>query len=312
MKSNSPHNRRNSVNVRFHMKLHSLRRELRSAELEKPPSGERIVMGNLPMFHAYGMNVFIGSAIVREKIVLLRRFVEDDFLRYIHMYRITSVYVVPPMMLLLAKSPTVDRYDLSSLYTVWCGAAPLAESVVRAVQQRIGFKNFRQGYGMTEGTYALLAQDDHTHTIGSVGVLLKGVRGKVIDVKTGKALGPNESGEMHFKGDNLMRGYVGNPQATKETIDSNGWLHTGDIGYYDESGEWYVVDRIKELIKYKGFQVPPAEIEALLLTHEGVQDAGVIGVPDPKCGELALAFVVRRPHSSITEKNIIDFVAGET
>lgn len=268
------------------------------------------MFGNLPMFHAFGMNVFIGSVIQREKTVLLRHFVEDDFLRYIQMYRITSVYIVPPIMVLLAKSPKVDQYDLSSLHTVWCGAAPLAANVVHEVQKRIGFKNFREGYGMTEGTYAYLGQDDQHHTIGSVGVLLKGVRGKVVDTQTGKTLGPNESGEIHFKGDNLMSGYIGNPQATQETIDSDGWIHTGDIGYYNENGEWYVVDRIKELIKYKGFQVPPAEIEALLLEHKGIKDAGVIGQPDPRCGEKALAFVVRQPHSNLSEKDVIEFVAG--
>lgn len=268
-------------------------------------------MGQLPMFHAFGMNAFIASIFQQEKMILLPHFVEDDFLRCIELYRITTAYLVPPIMVLLAKSPKVDRYNLRSLHTIWCGAAPLAENLVHHVKNRIGVKHFREGYGMTEGTYAFLAQNDHHQTIGSVGVLLKGIHGKVVDVSTGSILGPNENGELQFTGDNIMKGYVGNPWETKLTIDSNGWIHTGDIGYYDENGEWYVVDRIKELIKYKGFQVPPAEIEALLLTHHQIKDVGVIGIPDLKCGELPLAFVVKQPNSQITENDVIAYVAGE-
>lgn len=286
-------------------------RTLRSKRLERPDGGEDIVMGNLPMFHAFGMNVLFGSTVQREKLVLLPRFVEDDFLRCIQTHRITTVFVVPPIMLLLAKSSKVAKYDLSSLHTIWCGAAPLAEGVLREACERIGFRQFRQGYGMTEGTYAMLAQDDNHHKTGSVGVLLRGIHAKVVDVDTGKLLGPNQSGELHFKGDQNMKCYVGLPQETSATVDADGWLHTGDIGYYDEHGEWYIVDRIKELIKYKGFQVAPAEIEALLLTHAGVQDAGVVGVDDPKCGEKALAYVVKRPQANITAQDVIDFIAGE-
>lgn len=286
-------------------------RKLRPHQLEIPESGGLITMGQLPMFHAFGMNVFIASIVQQDKMILLRRFVEEDFLRCIEKYRITTAYLVPPIMVLLAKSPKVDRYNLSSLHTIWCGAAPLAENVVHEVKKRIGVKHFREGYGMTEGTYAFLAQDDHHQTIGSVGVLMKGIRGKVVDVATGLTLGPNECGELQFSGDNIMKGYVGSPTETKLTIDSKGWIHTGDVGYYDENGEWYVVDRIKELIKYKGFQVPPAEIEALLLTHHGIKDAGVIGISDSKCGEFPLAFVVKQPNSQITEKDVIEYVAGE-
>lgn len=132
----------------------------------------------------------------------------------------------------------------------------------------------------------------------------------MVDVDTGKCLGVKQVGELHFKGPCIMKGYIGNKQATNATIDADGWLHTGDIGYYDENGEWYVVDRIKELIKYKGYQVPPAEIEALLLTNPNIKDAGVVGIPNEIAGELAFAFVVKQPNSRINEKDIIDFVAG--
>lgn len=138
---------------------------------------------------------------------------------------------------------------------------------------------------------------------------LAGVYGRVVDIESGKILGPNEVGEVQFKG-NLMKGYVSNKQATSATIDTEGWLHTGDTGYYDQNNEWYIVDRIKELIKYKGYQVPPAEIEALLLTHDQIKDAAVIGIPNDKCGEIPFAFVVRQPNATIVEKDVIKYVAG--
>lgn len=214
-------------------------------------------------------------------------------------------------MLLLAKSPLVSKYDISCLQVIWCGAAPLSRDIETEVKMRTGTKLVRQGYGMTEGTFAFCAQDDIHNTIGSVGVLWKGIYGRVVDIESGQCLGPYQKGELHFKGQNIMKGYIGNAQATSDTIDAEGWLHTGDVGYYDERGEWYIVDRIKELIKFKGFQVPPAEIEALLLTHPQIKDAGVVGLKDEKCGEVAFAFVVKQPGAQINENDVIQFVAGK-
>lgn len=219
--------------------------------------------------------------------------------------------MVPPIIVLLAKSPLVEKYDLSSIQVVTYGAAPMSKEVTLVAQKRTGIKLFLQGYGMTEGTYAFLLQDEDHQTEGSTGVLLKGLYGRVVDLDSGKCLGPNQNGELHFKGKNVMKGYKNNTKATSETIDSNGWIHSGDVGYYDENGEWYIVDRIKELIKYKGFQVPPAEIESLLLTHSKIKDAAVVGVPDDLCGEKAFAFIVKQPGAQINEKDVADFVAGE-
>jgi 4-coumarate--CoA ligase len=145
---------------------------------------------------------------------------------------------------------------------------------------------------------------------GSVGDVNAGVYAKVVD-ESGKALGPNQNGELCFKGSVMMMGYIGDEQATKATIDEEGWLHTGDVGYYDEDLQFFIVDRIKELIKWKGFQVPPAEIEALLLTHPKIKDCGVIGKPDEMVGELPLAFVVR-DDDSISEEDVKKFVASKT
>lgn len=217
---------------------------------------------------------------------------------------------MPPIIVWLTKTPLIAKYNLSSLKVIWYGAAPLSKDVQIAAQNRLNNPVIRQGYGMTEGTLAYIGQTDGHHKIGSVGILRCGVWGRVVDIETGKVLGPNQRGELHFKGSSIMKGYIGDKQATNATIDANGWLQTGDIGYYDEDGEWFIVERIKELIKYKAFQVPPAEIEAILLTHDQIKDAGVIGVEDESAGELALAFVVKQPNATITEKDVIDFVAG--
>lgn len=245
------------------------------------------------------------------EIIFLPKFEDHLFLRTIQNYKVNVAFLVPPLLVFLAKSPLVDKYDVSNLKLIGCGAAPLSKEISDAVKDRLKVLAIRQGYGMSEMTLSILAQTDGFDKPGSVGTLRAGTWGKVIDPDTGKALGPNQRGEMCFKGSAVMRGYIRNQAATKETIDADGWLHTGDIGYYDERHEWFIVDRLKELIKYKGFQVPPAEIEALLLTHPNINDAAVIGIPDDEAGELPFAFVVRNPGTKLTEKDVIDFVASK-
>lgn len=211
-------------------------------------------------------------------------------------------------MVFLAKSPIVDQYDLSSIRRIGCGAAPLPKHLEDAVYKRFREPAIHQGYGMTEGTYCFTRQSNTFCSTGSVGILIPGIYGRVVDPGTGRVLGSNEEGELQFSGAN-MKGYIGNEQATNEVIDSDGWLKTGDIGYYNQRGEWFVVDRLKELIKYKGFQVAPAEIEGLLLKHKGIADAGVIGVADERAGEIPMAFVVRQPNAKLTETDVIEYVA---
>lgn len=213
-------------------------------------------------------------------------------------------------MVLLAKSPLVSKYDLSSVKVIWCGAAPLSKEVEDAVKDRLRVPFVRQGYGMTEGSLSFAGQTDENHKSGSVGVLRTGIWGRVVDVDTGENLKAFARGELLFKGSCIMKGYVDDIEATKNTIDEDGWLHTGDIGYYDNDGELFVVDRLKELIKYKGFQVPPAELEALLLQHPDVRDAGVIGVSDDCAGEMPFAFVVKQHQSNVTEQDVVQFIAG--
>lgn len=265
----------------------------------------------IPCFHAYGLLTMVGTSVCGAEIVFLPKFEEHLFLRTIQTYKTNTAFLVPPLLLFLAKSPLVDMYDVSSLVVIGCGAAPLSKDISDAVKARLNIFALRQGYGMSEMTLSVLSQTEGFDKVGSVGTLRPGTYGKVIDPETGKALGPNQRGEMCFKGSPIMRGYIRNEAATKQTIDADGWLHTGDIGYYDDDHEWFIVDRLKELIKYKGFQVPPAEIEAILLTHPDINDAAVIGIPDENAGELPFAFVVRKSKSHLTEKDVIDFVASK-
>lgn len=213
-------------------------------------------------------------------------------------------------MVMLAKSPAVSKYDLSSVLCIYCGAAPLSKEISDIVYERLNVLFILQGFGMSEMTLSVLQQTPGRVTNGSIGTLRPGTWGKIIDPDTQAVLGPNERGEMCFKGSAIMKGYISNTEATKGTIDANGWLHTGDIGYYNEEEDWFIVDRLKELIKYKGYQVPPAELEAVLLTHSQIIDAGVVGIPDEATGELAFAFVVKKKNSQLTEQEVLDFITG--
>lgn len=265
----------------------------------------------IPCFHAYGLLTMIGTSICGAEIIFLPKFEEHSFLNAIQTYKPNTAFLVPPLFVFLAKSPLIDSYDISSLVVLACGAAPLAKDIADAVRSRLNVFAIRQGYGMSEMTLSVLAQTETHDAVGSVGTLRPGMYGKVIDTETGQPLGPNQRGEMCFKGSAVMRGYINNQEATRETIDADGWLHTGDIGYYDDNGEWFIVDRLKELIKYKGYQVPPAEIEAILLKHADIIDAAVIGIPDENAGELPFAFVVRRKNSKLSHKDVLDYVASE-
>ena len=276
-----------------------------------------VILGLIPWFHAFGNLTLFCQISYGLKMVFLPKFEESLFLSCIETYGVTFVFMVPPLMVFLAKHPLVANYDLSSIKELLCGAAPLSKDTQDAVYKRLpNIETIRQGYGMSEMTLSTLVQLGKNMKAGSVGILRPGMQAKVIDTETGKALGPKQPGEICFKGSQVMKGYIGNERATRETIDPEGWLHTGDVGYYDEEGEFFNVDRLKELIKYKGYQVPPAELESLLLTHPKVKDAAVIGVPDERCGELPVAFIVRQPlgkgEKPVSEEELIQFVASQT
>ncbi|XP_053678264.1 luciferin 4-monooxygenase-like [Anopheles nili] len=271
-----------------------------------------VVLCVLPWFHAFGCLSLVNVLCIKELMVSLPKFEDFLYLGCIETYRCNTLLTVPPIVLFLAKHPLVDSYDLASVHTIICGAAPLPRETEELLRKRHPQVRYvRQGYGMSELTLATLVQSGEDHKPGSVGRAQIGTQVKVVDPETGRALGPNERGELCFRGTQVMRGYVGDEKATRLTIDSEGWLHSGDVGYYDEDGEFFVVDRLKELIKYKGYQVPPAEIESVLLGHPGVLDAAVIGVPNEEAGELPLAFIVRQlgeVGASVTAQELVQYV----
>ncbi|KAJ9585733.1 hypothetical protein L9F63_002523 [Diploptera punctata] len=270
-----------------------------------------VVLAALPFFHAYLFVCQLVSICTGIKVIVMPKFEEELFLKSIQKHKVSLIFLVPPVILFLAKSDIVDKYDLSSIRELRCGAAPLSEEMETAVMKRLKLNKIRQGYGMTETTLGVTLMPTDKSRFGSVGILVPQMKCKVVDLTTGEILGPNKPGELCFKGPLIMKGYRGDFQATSATFDEDGFLHTGDVGYYDQEGFFYIVDRIKELIKYKGYQVPPAELEAILLSHPDVKDAAVIGIPDESTGELPMAFIVKQPGARVTQQQIIKFVADQ-
>lgn len=273
---------------------------------------EAVILGLIPWFHAYGCTTLAGVILSTSgRIVLLPKFEESLFLGSIENYKCNMVFVVPPLMVFLAKHPVVDDYDISSIKILVCGGAPLSKELENAVYDRLKNPELKihQGYGMSEMSCSSLIQLTMFKP-GSAGEVVEGMSAKVID-DDGKSVGPNVRGELCFKGNQNMLGYIDNQKATNETIDKDGWLHTGDVAYYDNDKQFFIVDRIKELIKWKGFQVPPAEIEAILLTNPKIKDAAVIGIPDESVGELPMAFVVKADSVELTADDVIQFVGDQ-
>ncbi len=263
----------------------------------------------LPMFHIFGFHAIVHFDLLnRGTIVTMPRFDMEQFLQTIERHRIQRVCVVPPIVLGLVKSPLVDRYDLSSLELVFSGAAPLDAELAAACEKRLGCK-VRQGYGMTETSPPICGHplDGDPVRHGSVGPLCPNTEAMLMNLATGEEAAPGEDGELWVRGPQIMKGYYNKPDSTRDTIQPGGWLRTGDIARLDELGWIYIIDRAKELIKYKGLQVAPAELEALLLTHPMIADAAVIGVPDEEAGEVPKGFIVLR--GELTAEEAMQFVA---
>ncbi len=276
-----------------------------------PSAADERLMAVLPFFHIYGMQCMMNCGLrAGATVVTLPRFDLEQFLRAHQDYRITRSFVAPPIVLALARHPLVDSFDLSHLRLVNSGAAPLKADLAAECGQRLGC-DVVQGYGMTELSPVSHLTPPGWFRPGSVGVTAPGTQTRIVDPLTGADRDPGEEGEVWVRGPQVMKGYLNNPQATALTLDADGWLHTGDLGYMDADGHLYVVDRLKELIKYKGFQVPPAELEAVLLRHPDVADAAVIGLPDDEAGEIPAGYVVLRPAAAASPEEIMRFVAGE-
>ncbi|XP_047165936.1 4-coumarate--CoA ligase CCL1-like [Vigna umbellata] len=270
----------------------------------------------LPMFHIYALNSILLSGIRSGAAVLIvQKFEMTTLLELIQKYRVTVASFVPPIVLALVKSGEAHRYDLSSVRAVVTGAAPLGKELQEAVESRLPHATFGQGYGMTEaGPLAIsmaFAKEPSKIKPGACGTVVRNAEMKIVDTETGVSLPRNETGEICIRGTKVMKGYLNDPEATERTIDKDGWLHTGDIGYIDDDDELFIVDRLKELIKYKGFQVPPAELEALLISHPDISEAAVVPMKDEAAGEIPVAFVVRSKGSEITEDEIKKYISQQ-
>lgn len=274
------------------------------------------VLAVLPFFHIYGMTVLLNVALAqRSTLVTMARFDLTEFLGLIQSERISYVFIAPPVAVALAKHPVVANYDLSSLRTVFSGAAPLDGVVGGAVAERLGCEVL-QGYGMTEMSPVSHAMPRGRSDIplDTVGLTLPNIQCRIINPVTGEDIqipdsGVSEPGELLCRGPNIMTGYLGNDEATAATLDADGFLHTGDIATVSAEGYVTVVDRLKELIKYKGYQVAPAELEALLLGHPQIADAAVIGIIDEDGEEVPKAFLKLQPESTLTGDEIMAWFA---
>ncbi|XP_022738346.1 4-coumarate--CoA ligase-like 9 isoform X1 [Durio zibethinus] len=267
----------------------------------------------VPLFHVFGFFMLARAFSMGETAVFTERFEFEGMLRAIEKYKITYMPVSPPLVVAFIKSDLTKKYDLSSLLLLGCGGAPLGKEVAEQFKEKFPTVELIQGYGLTEtgGGATRVIGPEEAARYGTVGRLAENMEAKIVDPGTGEVLPPGQRGELWLRGPTVMKGYVGDEKATAETLDSEGWLKTGDICYFDSEGFLYIVDRLKELIKYKAYQVPPAELEHILHSHPEIADAAVIPYPDEEAGQIPMAYVVRNPGSSITEAQVMDFIAKQ-
>ncbi|KAG0541366.1 hypothetical protein BDA96_02G010300 [Sorghum bicolor] len=293
-----------------------------SVATQAPAPGPEVFMVAVPLFHIYGFTFCLSVVSAAHTLVLhtsRRRFDATAVLADIPRFGVTRLALAPPALLAIVRAAEEDAgavataTGLSTLKAVSCGGAAVSANLIARFSRRFPGVSLAQGYGLTETTsgFCRAVGDEKSARIGSVGRLSWGAEVKIVHPETGAAMPPGVPGELWVRGPFVMKGYLGEKDATSEILDSEGWLRTGDVCYIDQDGFVYIVDRLKELIKYKGYQVPPAELENLLQTHREIDEAAVIPYPDDEAGELPVAFIVRRPGSHLHESHIKEFVAKQ-
>ncbi|GMH20378.1 hypothetical protein Nepgr_022219 [Nepenthes gracilis] len=278
--------------------------------------GQVTTLGLMPFFHIYGIaGICCATLRNKGKVVVLPRYELRTFMSALITHEVTFAPIVPPIILALVKNPIVHEFDLSrlKLQAIMTAAAPLAPELRDAFENKFPGVQVQEAYGLTEHSCITLthgAPNGEHAKKNSVGFILPNIEVKFIDPDTGRSLPCNAPGEICVRSQCIMQGYYKNQEETNQAIDSKGWLHTGDVGYIDDDGDVFIVDRIKELIKYKGFQVAPAELEAILLAHPSVADAAVVPLPDEDAGEIPAACVVMSPNAIESEEDIVNYVAS--
>jgi acyl-CoA synthetase (AMP-forming)/AMP-acid ligase II len=272
-------------------------------------SSDMVGLWTLPLFHIYGMTVLMSSGVARGGTgIVMMRFDPEQMLHLIEKHRITDTYLAPPAILAMVNVPDISRFDTSSLQVISSGAAPLpleigerAKSIFKCIVS--------QGYGMTETSPTTNTNPLDRVKLETVGPPLPDTFEKIVSLDSGDELPQGEVGELLAKGPQIMKGYWNNPKETAECLSEDGWLRTGDIGRFDEDGYLYLIERKKEMIKYKGYQVAPAELEALMHQHPAILDVAVIPKPEAAGGEIPKACVVLRPGAEAAPEELMAFVA---
>ncbi|KAF8040876.1 hypothetical protein BT93_B2941 [Corymbia citriodora subsp. variegata] len=271
-----------------------------------------VALCTVPFFHVYGFTYCVRSVAMGETLVCAGRFRIEEIGRATERFRVSHVAVAPPVVVAMVKGGSgMEGHDLSSLEVVRCGGAALPAAIVARFKERFPHVQLAQGYGLTESTGRAFntVGPKESAVVGATGKLVPNCEAKIIDPDTGAFLPPGKVGELWLRGSSIMKGYVGDEQATRAIVNAEGWLRTGDLCYIDGQGFLFYVDRIKEIIKYKGYQVAPAELENILQSHPDVVDAAVAPYPDEEAGQIPMAFIVRRQGSVVDESSIKAFIA---
>jgi acyl-CoA synthetase (AMP-forming)/AMP-acid ligase II len=262
----------------------------------------------LPFFHIYGQTILMNSGFASGGTqIVLPGFNPEQILTLIEKHKVTDMFTVPPALVIMLNHPSFSQYDKSSLHYIYSGAAPLPLELAKQATRAFNCPLIN-GYGLTETSPLINTQTIHMIKLDAVGAPVSDTMEKVVDLDTDEELPAGKEGELLVKGPQIMKGYWNQPQATAETLTEDGWLRTGDIGYVDKDSYVHIVDRKKELIKYKGYQIAPAELEALLLTHPAVLDSAVIPKPQADGSDFPKAFVVLRPGATASAEEIQGFV----